>query len=63
MKPKTTIFTEQIKKIENIFPEKDEKPLTFEAENLELRQMIRQYCKEKGYYNTNCESRRKSENG
>lgn len=43
----------QIKEIENIFPERDSKPLTFECENIILKQMIRQYCKEKGYYNEN----------
>lgn len=41
-----TIFTEQIKKIEEAYKERLEKPLHYEAEMQELKNMLKQYCKE-----------------
>jgi hypothetical protein len=46
----TSLISFQIREIESIFPEMEEKPMTFECEMITLKQMIRQYCKEKGYY-------------
>ena len=43
-----TIISQQIEQLEKSFKERFDKPLTFQADNQELKSMIRQYCKENG---------------
>ena len=50
-------ITNQISNLEKAYSERHEKPLHFEAELLELKLLLRKYCKEKGYYNRTGEGR------
>jgi len=44
-------ITTQINNVEKAYSKRNEIPLHYEAELCELKLLLRQYCKEKGFYN------------